>query len=297
MNSQAEHLSEETSSQLDKSPEERKEFIRLARWIGYPRAAEILKHMGELLRYPPKPRMPGMLLAGETNNGKTTLVERFSRLHPAYDSTDGESIEHPVLIIRAPEEPDDGRFWNVLLNRLFAPYKLNDHVDKKRAQVIQIMRRIRVKMLVIDEIHNILVGTVSKQRQFLVTLKNLTNDLQIVIVLVGTQEAMNAISSDPQIVNRFPAVVLHRWQFDDNFRRLLASFERLLPLPEPSRLADEDTAKRIFHLSEGLIGETATLVTEAACRAVDQDLAKITVKTFDLVEWTRPSERRSVRAL
>jgi Bacterial TniB protein len=45
-------------------------------------------------------------------------------------------------------------------------------------------------MLMIDEIHNIISGSVSRQRQFLNVLKYLSNDLQIPLVTFGTQDAL-----------------------------------------------------------------------------------------------------------
>jgi Bacterial TniB protein len=41
-----------------------------------------------------------------------------------------------------------------------------------------------------DELHDIMSGSVNKQRQFLNVLKYLRNDLQIPLVGLGTQEAL-----------------------------------------------------------------------------------------------------------
>ena len=65
------------------------------------------------------------------------------------------------------------------------------------------MRALSVRMLVLDEIHNILVGSTLKQKQFLNTLKFLSNELQIPIVAAGTKDALQVTRTDDQIANRF----------------------------------------------------------------------------------------------
>jgi hypothetical protein len=46
-----------------------------ARWINYSRADQILARLADLLAYPPRERMPCLLLFGATGIGKTHLTE------------------------------------------------------------------------------------------------------------------------------------------------------------------------------------------------------------------------------
>lgn len=62
--------------------EQRLALIRANRWIGYPRAAEAVDRLEELLTWPARQRMPNVLLIGPTNNGKSMIIERFRREHP-----------------------------------------------------------------------------------------------------------------------------------------------------------------------------------------------------------------------
>ena len=55
--------------------EERIGWIRQARWINYSRTDQILGRLAELLDYPPRERMPCLLLFGATGMGKTHLIE------------------------------------------------------------------------------------------------------------------------------------------------------------------------------------------------------------------------------
>jgi hypothetical protein len=63
------------------------------------------------------------------------------------------------------------------------------------------------------------------------------------VVLVGTHDAVIALQTDAQMVCRFTPFEVPRWQESDAFRRLLAAFERVLPLRLPSELAQRETGE------------------------------------------------------
>jgi type II secretory pathway predicted ATPase ExeA len=286
------HLNDSTAKQLELSNVERIEKIRSPRWIGYPRAKVVLSKLEDLLVYPRSHRMPNMLVVGDTNNGKTMLVQRFCSLHPADNNPSGDGVHVPVLFVQAPPIPDEGRFYNAILELLFAPYKPNDRVDKKQFQVIKLLKYVGLRMLVIDEIHHIMAGNLNKQRTFLNVLKYLGNELQVPIVTVGTRDAFRALQTDSQLANRFEPVLLPRWEFDTDFLRLLASFERMLPLREPSLLHDTTLSAKLFSMSEGYIGELSRLLTMAGVYAVESGKERIDEKVLSAIDWVSPSDRK-----
>lgn len=286
------HLNESTAKLLELDNVQRIERIRASRWIGYPCAKTILAKLEDLLVYPKSHRMPNLLLVGDTNNGKTMLVQRFCAQHPADDNPNGDGIRVPVLFVQAPPIPDEGRFYNSILELLFAPYKPNDRVDKKQFQVIKLLKYVGLKMLVIDEIHHVLAGNMNRQRAFLNVLKYLGNELQIPIVAVGIRDAFRALQTDPQLANRFEPALLPRWEFDTDFLRLLVSFERMLPLREPSQLHDMTLATKLFSMSEGYIGELSRLLTNAAVYAVESGRERIDSRVLDGIGWFSPSDRK-----
>lgn len=104
------HLNDSSIEALGLSDADRILKIRSERWIGYPKAKQILAKLEDLLIHPRTHRMPNLLIVGDTNNGKTMLVQRFKNLHPAIDNPSGEGIQAPVLLVQAPPIPDEGRF-------------------------------------------------------------------------------------------------------------------------------------------------------------------------------------------
>jgi type II secretory pathway predicted ATPase ExeA len=238
--------------------------------------------------------MPSLLIVGDTNAGKTMLANRFAQLHPDYHLPHRDIIVVPVLLMQSPPGPDESRFYDMIIESLLETYQPRGRASlaKKQSQVLRLLQLIDLQMLIIDEIHNIVTGPVSKQRQFLNVLKYLSNALQIPLVGLGTKEALRAIQADPQLANRFTPVALPPWRMGREFLRLLASFEQVLPLRQPSRLIEERLARTLLALSEGSLGELAALLTAAAIYAIRSGIEQINEKVLADLNWIPPSKRR-----
>lgn len=274
--------------------EERIHNIKLSKWINYTIAAGILKELTELKKYPKSSRMPNILLVGDSNNGKTALVEKFVSLNPSTIDEVTSEINTPVLMVQAPPEPDERRFYNSILEKLLAPYKTSEKLDVRQLRVKNLLQKLNLKILIIDEIHHVLAGAPTKQRKFLNVLKFLSNELNISLVCVGTKDAFNAIQTDPQIANRFQPRVLKRWKFDLEFKRLLLSFETKLPLKNESHLIEDGISRKILTLSEGLIGEVSTIIELSAIKAIEDGTERITNEILNSINYTPPSDRKKM---
>lgn len=270
--------------------------IRTDRWIGYARAEAAVAALEDLLGFPKRMRMPNMLLVGPTNNGKTMIVEKFRRTHAgiaAADAGDGTAVI-PVVCVQMPAGPDESRFFSAILDALGMPFSARATLAAKQDAAIKMMRTTSTRLIVIDELHNMLSGSGLQQRRILNLLRWLGNELQIPLVGVGTAEALRAIRSDDQLANRFEPFALPLWSDDDAYRRLLSTLEAVLPLKQPSHLADPQMAARILSAAEGVLGEIVAIVVRAAVVAVRSGAEAITPQLMDKAGFMRPSERRRV---
>lgn len=285
------HLKEDVKIIASSSDKERINYVKSDFWIPYTRSTAILDRFDDLLTYPRTHRMPNFLLVGDTNNGKTALLNKFNqKFKPSVDEIHGTQLD--VLMIQAPPDPDERRLYNVILDRLMAAYKLNDRVDKKHFQVMQLFSSLNLKILIIDEIHNILHGSYNKQRGFLTVLKYLANELKIIIIAAGTKDAIRVINTDPQLANRFDPIILQKWKMNEEYLRLLISFERLLPLREKSNLVSKEISHTILSMSEGTIGEISKLLKDATILCIENGLEQITTEVLEKTTYRSPSRRR-----
>lgn len=265
---QGDHLSPKAREALSLPVAERIQYIQHDRFVGYTHANSIMGRLDDLRTHPSSNRMPNMLLVGRTNNGKSHLVKHYRDLHPPQSNPGGDGIIVPVLYIEAPGKPEITALYSSILSLLCVPHKTNSKEEILEAQVIKILKSINLGLLVIDELHNLIAGSLLKQRAYLNSLKRLGNQIERSIIGVGTVEALRAIQIDDQLSNRFAPEVLPPWQLDKDFLRLLASFERIIPLGAPSNLVEKTLAMKLHAMCEGSIGELSRLLNEAAIWAI-----------------------------
>lgn len=284
------HLHDGVRSVARLSDDERLHYVRADRWIGYSRATAALERLETLYSWPAKQRMPNLLLLGPTNNGKSMIVEKFRRLHPPTSHTDREHI--PVLAVQMPSEPSVIRFYVALLAAMGAPLRPRQRLAELEQAALTLLRGVGVRVLVIDELHNVLAGRGETRREFLNLIRFLGNELRIPLVGVGTREAYLAIRSDDQLENRFEPLTLPQWKPDGEACTLLASFAAAFPLRRPSPIATQDMARYLLTRSEGTIGELAHLLTDAAVAAIESGEESINQRTLLMAPYVGPTERR-----
>ncbi len=289
-NDDLDHLHPSARSAARLPAEERVRHVRADRWIGYSRATAALERLETLYTWPGKQRMPNLLLIGPTNNGKSMIIEKFRRLHPPTSYADREQM--PVLAVQMPSDPSVIRFYVALLAAMGAPLRPRQRLAELEQATLALLRAIGVRVLVIDELHNLLAGRGETRREFLNLIRFLGNELGIPLVGVGTREAYLAIRSDDQLENRFEPFTLPRWEPNQEARSLLASFAAAFPLRRPSTIATEDMARYLLSRSEGTIGELTHLLTNAAVAAIESGEEAINQRTLDLAPYVGPTERR-----
>lgn len=271
------------------SDKERIDFLDEPRWIGYQSAQQIMDTLQGLLHKPARPRMPNLLLVGDPNNGKTTIVRRFQDLcGQGYVNEDAEPVK-PIILAEAPPSADEKSLYISILERFFTPYRATDPASKLRYQVIHLFRACHVRMLVIDEFHSLLTGPAIKQREVMNAIKLLCNELAIPIVGVGTREAVRVLHTDPQHASRFDVMSLPTWELNQDFQRLLAGFEKVFPLKHPSRLHQPELATLLHAISEGNIGNLHRLLVECAKSAITGGKEQIDKSVVEGKAWVRPT--------
>lgn len=284
--------------ELSREDEARIDQMKGNSWIGYDRAISIRSQMDALLRHPRTHRMPNLALIGETNNGKTMLLRNFAKRHNPPIDPNAEKTTLPVLLVETPPSPDEGRLYFAMLDRLCAAGSAREPEDSKLRRLKIILRHLETKMILLDDFFNIGAGTPARRRKFLNALRNLSNDLEMPIVVSGTPETLNALSVDPSIANRFKPVFLPKWKESnmEEFARFVSSVEKTLLLKKPCNLIDETALKRLLIFGEGLLGEIVAvlkLLAESAVRSgkesIDADM--LTKKNLAALGWVMPSDR------
>lgn len=280
------HLAVQVAKVASQDNEARIAYIRRDRFVLHRRAEDVLTDLEMLYRMEDAVRPQGRLIVGRPLMGKSTIFDEFLRNHRASDNPEGDAAVVPVLLVQYPEAASEGIYPEILA-KLNARLPVNAQPRIQRKAAVELLKSIGLRVLLIDELHNVLEGSANAQRKGLNSIKYLMNELRRPVVCAGTLEVFNAIKTDPQLDSRLKRLPLTRFKDDADFQELLAGFELLLPLREASGLYDEMFSTQIFQVTKGIVGDVVDLLNNAAIYAIENGLECITEDVIKAVTGQR----------
>jgi type II secretory pathway predicted ATPase ExeA len=242
-------------------------FARADKWVNYPRAAAVLDRMNELVAWPRNSRMPSLLVVGESGIGKTQIVRRFATLHPEQFDESAQHLARPVVVIQMQSTPSDRTFYMALLHAIGAVHGPRIATADAMFMAVRLYREIGVRVIVFDEAHNMLAGSFREQRRVLTQLRWFSNELSISLVCLGIDTAREALAADTQLARRFGMIQLAPWTPDADFRGLIATIIRHLPLVAPSVL-DTPALQAIIRVTRGNTARIFEMMADLTVRAI-----------------------------
>ncbi|WP_392713374.1 TniB family NTP-binding protein [Rhizobium ruizarguesonis] len=283
----SDHLFDHVRPLLDRSNEERVAYVRAPRWIGHQVAKDSHQRLAELLSRPASLRTQGLMLVGPYANGKTMIAERFAVEHLR------TSPEQRIWIVQTREGAGLGHFYASILQGLRAPGGEMWDVGRKAEQLDHLLANLKPRVLIFDEFHNALRGRPRDVEAVFAFLRRIGRQYDISPVLIGEVAIYDFVNATSEMASRFDLMAIPRWQYDESYLMLLDSLEAALPIAKASDLSNEPLARRIFSLSEGLIGEVVTIVTKAAVLAIRSGVERITKAGIDELRHMPISHRRN----
>lgn len=227
------------------------------------------------------------------NDGLTALAIKFIR--DTSPENDGDEYgKKPVVYVHAPPYADLSGFYDAILRTLDAPYRSSARAQAKWDQILSLLAAIKTRVMIVDEVNNLLVGKRDQRAMVLNSLKSLSSELRIPMVAMGTQDAVRVFQTDQQLGNRFAPLGIPRWKATQDYALFLARFTQSLALRQESNFRSKELVGRIHAMSEGLTGETCKLLCQAAEVAITSGREVIDMHTIDNVSWVMPSDRRRV---
>jgi hypothetical protein len=200
--------------------------------------------------------------------GKTMLVEKFRRNNPPTSHPVHGVESTPVLSVTLTSRPNERRIYAQLLAAL------DIGIDQRAAtladlegRAVRLLKQAGVRVLVFDEIHNLLAGSPREQRVVLQLLRFLSNELKASLVCLGVADAREAIAGDVQLAHRLDQIALPRWKADAEFQALISAVLRSLPLKHPSALSAQ-SIRHIARVSEGITAKIFSMMNQLAIEAI-----------------------------
>ena len=222
-----------------------------------------------------------------SNNGKTAIARRFLTRQVLPEDPQAEVSRIPVALIQAPNGPRIPQLLAAILAALGREVGARRTTAQLRTETYKAMQDVGLRLLLIDDLHN-MKG--SNAAAMLVELREIGSVTGVSLGCFATKEIAYVMRQDEQLANRLELFVLPRWHRDDpDYLRLLATFERALPLRQRSILTAPETAARILAMGEGLIGGIARVLRRAAAEAVRCGHERIDAAMLDRVRPGLPA--------
>jgi hypothetical protein len=222
-----------------------------------------------------------MLLVGPTGAGKTTLAASYARQYPAI-FTDTVTLR-PVVMATTPSTASVPNLMIALLRALGDPGATRGTIGAKEYRLYRYFKEMcKVELLILDELQHF----VDRDSQKILLnasnwLKTFIKETKVSCVLIGLQnDAEEVVDSNPQLARLFgDPYVLAPFEWDETrpdttkevFRDFLRELEILLPLKEPSDLANYETALRCFAACSGTVSYLMELFRWATNLALEQE--------------------------
>lgn len=288
------HLRPSAASLVEASENVRLQDVARPRWIGYPAAQALIEEIEDLMLHPRSGMMPNLLIVSPPRNGKTSIVHRLKTVFPPEPQQNGK-LSMPVIHFDMPAPARETDFWFSFLEKMRISAAPSAKATALRTQASRSLATIDCRLIVIDEMHHL--QTASRQVYFGLVgmLKNLSNAIDMPILFLGTDAAIDIVSRSAEIGGRIEISELPRWQYGDDFRAFLGNLERTLPFPEPSGLSGPELSRLLYERSDdGIIGWVIRRIQLAAAQAIREGKRSIGATEIESVTVRSLKEMRTI---
>ena len=211
-------------------------------------------------------------VVGESRTGKTISCNTY-RLKYKITQTPGEAPHIPILYWHCPE--------NLSVSRLLAGLlELTQHqanrgrIPDLRARVYQVLESCQVEMIIFDEAQRVSAQAMSE-------IRDISDILEIAVVLVGTDRLNTVIQRDDQVLYRFLSAYRFSRLETEELQEMTALWEEhVLPLPEASNLTNDKAQRLLLQATRGYIGVLDQILCEAAIQTLQMRKPRITLQTL-----------------
>lgn len=241
--------------------------------VFYPALQYIVNEAEWMIHEPRQTRARGLVVSASRGNGKTSLAKLIHERYQGYDSPDLPC----ALRISMSGVRDARSVYGRIMEELGSPARISHRLSDRELLVQRLLRDVDCRLLILDEVQDILLGSEREQQRALEGIKFLMNELSLPILAFGTEKAGHGFGSDPHLDARFSQYTMPNWQADNTLANFLATYERVLPLRKASNLASKEKLALLAKIGGGVLGKIVTRIQNAALAAISDGTESISL--------------------
>ena len=209
---------------------------------------------------------------GEARTGKTVSCDTYCLKYKA-TQLPGELPRMPVLYWHCPENLSVSRLFVGLLE-LTQYQATRGRIPELRDRVYAVLPSCQVEMIIFDEAQRATAQALSE-------IRDLSDLLEIAIVLVGTDRLNTVIQRDDQVLYRFLSAYRFSRLDAVELKEMTALWEtHILQMPQASNLTNEKAQSLLLQATRGYIGVLNQILCESATRTLQLGKERITLATL-----------------
>lgn len=254
-----------------------KEVINFQPWFNYDFAEKTIKKLAILHNesvVDKELRPLAYFVCGQINSGKTTLVTRFRSLMRKLGH---EDIIYYSIPVRATLKKVFADILHKAFNKEIAGTALkNFHTQDILNRLIIEMEQNQTKVLIIDELQDLLVSSSEDKREIFKGFKHILNNCGTRLILVGTKKAKELMYIEDWIDDRLRLIELPDWglkttkkkrEFAQLILQIYIAYQEFVPDwklvtrgENGKAIFNESEMKLLITLSKGRLGRLIQLI-------------------------------------
>lgn len=245
--------------------------------VRHPAVTSAHAYANWLLFEPKRTRPKGLLVIGPVGSGKSTLGALIENTLAPTSSPNSKGIVSISMTGLTTMRAVFGR----ILESLNGPVLASQRTADRELAVLRVLRSIGCRMLILDEVQDVLKRSPAEQRRALDAIKFLMNEMKLPIVALGSEDSERAFGEDRHLSARFKTFHLPVWKQDDLFADFLHSLEMRLPLRRPSALTTKAAISFLIKESRGSLDGIMTSIRDATVHAILSGEERITPEVLE----------------
>lgn len=274
------HLSPEIQDHLQLPNEDRIRLIFADRFICHERVGSVIEHCKYLINKPSGVRPTGLLVTSESGGGKTAMAEMLKRRYAPAPATPESPATWPIVYFCMTDARDAKEIYTRMLDAWGYPHASRLTSSERRRKVLDLAKASQLRLIIIDEIQDVLEITPRQQSLALLAVKDIMNSLQVPVLALGTEDAQLALKANAHLKSRFKFRELPTWKCDGYFRNFLEAYLESLPLRRQSLLTSETMMTFIINHAGGRLSDIIERIQRAAALAIESGEERITKELF-----------------